>query len=324
MNSFDNIINFYLNLNENDSLVIFFDNNSSDIASSLIDSAIKNTDKVHSLNLDDLRPIKEFPVSITNLMNNATASMFIASSKEDELFRLRRPLRVLAHNKKIRHVHMPNLTKEIMKTGFNVDPKKLFKFSSKVYDFVKDSKKIKVTTKLGTDYIAIFKDHDWLDQNGNFREYDARQINLPGAEVLTCPFDSNGKVVVDGLLGDYFAQKYGVLKEIVTVEIKDNRIINISTKNKELEEDLKQYLRTDDNSDRIGEFALGTNIFLKELIGIMLQDEKFPGIHIAAGNPYPEKTKANWTSRTHVDMLILKPTIEVDGKLLMKEGKYLI
>ena len=49
---------------------------------------------------------------------------------------------------------------------------------------------------------------------------------------------------------------------------------------------------TDENSDRVGEFAIGTNIELKDVIGKILQDEKYPGIHIAFGNPYGAHTGA--------------------------------
>ena len=38
---------------------------------------------------------------------------------------------------------------------------------------------------------------------------------------------------------------------------------------------------TDENSNRIGELGIGLLIYLTALIGNILQDEKFPGVHIA-------------------------------------------
>ena len=35
----------------------------------------------------------------------------------------------------------------------------------------------------------------------------------------------------------------------------------------------------------------------------MLQDEKIPGVHIAFGHPYTEHTGADWSAKTHVDMV---------------------
>jgi len=59
----------------------------------------------------------------------------------------------------------------------------------------------------------------------------------------------------------------------------------------------------DSNSDRVGEFAIGTNIDLKDVIGEILQDEKYPGVHIAFGNPYGAHTGAEWDSSTHIDVV---------------------
>ena len=41
----------------------------------------------------------------------------------------------------------------------------------------------------------------------------------------------------------------------------------------------REYLQTDKESARAGEFAIGTNIGLTRLVGNLLQDEKFPGVH---------------------------------------------
>jgi len=59
------------------------------------------------------------------------------------------------------------------------------------------------------------------------------------------------------------------------------------------------------------------------LIGNLLQDEK-ARVHHAFGGPYPELTGANWSSKTHVDALLKKCSIRVDGKKIMENDKYLI
>jgi leucyl aminopeptidase (aminopeptidase T) len=80
----------------------------------------------------------------------------------------------------------------------------------------------------------------------------------------------------------------------------------------------------DENSDRVGEFAIGTNIELKHVIGHILQDEKFPGIHIAFGNPYGEHTGAAWYSSTHIDVVGTRFDIWVDDQQIMRDGQFLI
>jgi len=91
-----------------------------------------------------------------------------------------------------------------------------------------------------------------------------------------------------------------------------------------LESDFWKYTHRDENSDRVGEFAIGTNIELRDVIGQILQDEKFPGVHIAFGNPYGEHTGAEWYSSTHIDVVGTKFDIWVDDRQIMRQGKFLI
>ncbi len=74
--------------------------------------------------------------------------------------------------------------------------------------------------------------------------------------------------------------------------MKGNRLTEVQSNNAELEDEFWRYTHTDENSDRVGEFAIGTNIGLKGVIGNILQDEKLPGIHMAFGNPYGAHTGA--------------------------------
>ena len=79
---------------------------------------------------------------------------------------------------------------------------------------------------------------------------------------------------------------------------------------------------TDENSDRVGELAFGTNLGLSRMIGILLQDEKFPGVHIAFGDPYGSQTHANWKSLTHVDVLTRNCDVWIDEDRVIEKGHY--
>lgn len=107
--------------------------------------------------------------------------------------------------------------------------------------------------------------------------------------------------------------------------IKNSRIIEVSCqKNRKLEKEFLEYISHDKNSNRIGEFAIGTNTSVKKIIGNLLQDEKIPGIHMAAGNPYPELTGAKWKSNIHCDGVMPMATVHVDGKPLLVSGKFVV
>jgi leucyl aminopeptidase (aminopeptidase T) len=102
----------------------------------------------------------------------------------------------------------------------------------------------------------------------------------------------------------------------------------VESANKELERAFWEYTHTDENSDRVGEFAIGTNIGVTRVIGNILQDEKFPGIHIAFGDPYGAHTGAPWKSTTHIDVVGLEFDIwlgtQGSEEQIMRAGKFLI
>ena len=68
--------------------------------------------------------------------------------------------------------------------------------------------------------------------------------------------------------------------------------VSASCARKDLEEEFWSYCHTDENSDRVGELAFGTNLSLSDMIGVLLQDEKLPGVHLAFGDPYGSQTHA--------------------------------
>jgi len=110
----------------------------------------------------------------------------------------------------------------------------------------------------------------------------------------------------------------------LTIQIEGNRLSGAECQKKELRDDFWVYTHTDENSDRVGEFAIGTNIELKDVIGEILQDEKYPGVHIAFGNPYGAHTGAEWYSSTHIDVVGRNFDIWVDQKQIMQGGQFLI
>jgi leucyl aminopeptidase (aminopeptidase T) len=149
--------------------------------------------------------------------------------------------------------------------------------------------------------------------------------NLPAGEVFTTPATVDGTFVCDATAGDHFNGKYGDLQSTpLTLQIANARLVAVHCDRKDLEQEFWDYCHTDENSDRVGEFAIGTNIELTNVIGQILQDEKFPGIHIAFGNPYGEHTGAKWFSCTHIDVVGRKFDIWVDGRQVMEKGRFLI
>ncbi|MDH7599037.1 MAG: aminopeptidase [Sedimentisphaerales bacterium] len=282
--------------------------------------------------MEDLGPRPEdgsqplpFPASIEQALSMAQVSFYVAQCKKGELSSFRRPMLAAVERYRLRHAHMPGFTARMMSEGMAADYKQIQAITRAVYQIVRQAEWIKVTTPAGTDLTVTFdRSIRWIPSDGLITE--DHWTNLPDGEVFTAPASADGVVVVDGCLGDFFSERYGLLKDRpIRYELKDGRAVkgSVYCLDRALEQDFVRYtFQTDQNSDRVGEFAIGTNIGLKALIGNLLQDEKFPGVHIALGSPYPTKTGANWDSCAHNDGILLAPTILVGDRRIMKDGVF--
>jgi aminopeptidase len=88
-------------------------------------------------------------------------------------------------------------------------------------------------------------------------------------------------------------------------------------------DEFRRYTKTDENSDRVGELGIGTNLAIQDVRGNILQDEKIPGCHIAFGHPGGEHTGQTWVSTTHIDCVGRDFDIWIHGEMVMQSGKCL-
>jgi aminopeptidase len=269
------------------------------------------------------RPLTDLPREILDDLETCQVSIFAVQAQTREL-RSRIQMTEVVNRKKIRHAHMVNINRQIMLEGMRADFEKVDRLSAKVIAMVRKAQRVRATTAAGTDLTAdLNPNYKWLKTSGIISP--EKWGNLPGGEIFTTPGEVNGTFVIDGVVGDYLCAKFGSLQENpLTVRMKGNRLTEAHSENRELENDFWKYTHTDENSDRVGEFAIGTNIDLKEVIGQILQDEKYPGVHIAFGNPYGAHTGADWDSTTHIDVVGRKFNIWVDDEQIMREGKFLV
>jgi len=270
------------------------------------------------------RPLTSLPKALEEMIPWANVTFYAARSIVGELG-LRGPFIKLA-KQHARHGHMPSVSERLMEEGMSGDYDKISEISKRVYDFVATAKRAHVTSPAGSDLTAEFHpEWRWKISDGIFRT-KGMWGNLPDGEVFTAAWKASGTVIAEEL-GDWFSDKYGVLEHSpVKIKVEDSRanLRTIECSNAQLREEFVKYLQTDENSNRFGEFAIGTNIFLTELVGNLLQDEKFPSVHIAFGNPYPDETGADWESKTHVDAILKDATVWIDDKKLMENGRFVL
>ena len=320
-----NAVSVCLRIQRDEKVCVITDEVTLEISAALVSELEKLGVPYHAWVLEDLapRPLKELPREILEDLESSQVSIFAVQAQTNEL-RSRMQMTEVVNRRKIRHAHMVNINRQIMLEGMRADFLRVDRLSQKVVEMVRKASKIRAKTAAGTDLTAdLNPNYRWLKTSGIITP--EKWGNLPGGEIFTTPGEVNGTFVIDGVVGDYLCAKFGsLLENPLTIHIKGNRLTEAHSENRELEDDFWRYTHTDENSNRVGEFAIGTNIDLKDVIGQILQDEKYPGVHIAFGNPYGAHTGAEWDSSTHIDVVGRKFNIWVDDQQIMRDGKFLL
>lgn len=269
------------------------------------------------------RPITAAPATVLAAFEHAEAGILCVQPQEGEL-PARMEIVALIERRRIRYAHMIGVTPQIMREGMRADYVQVDRLSTQLCARLDHARSLTVRTASGTNFGATF-DHSlaWVKTSGliNPRYWS----NLPAGEVFTTPSSVDGTFVCDGTAGDYFNSKYGSLDRTpLVLEVRGGRLVSARCDRTDLERDFWSYCHTDENSDRVGELAFGTNLGLREMIGILLQDEKVPGVHLAFGDPYGSQTHADWKSRTHVDVLTRGCDVWIDDEQVIENGQYML
>ena len=319
-----NAIRVCLRVKPEERVTLITDEASKLIAASLADEITAVGSSFHAFLLEDLapRPLKVMPQPALDDLETCQVSIFAAQALQNELHS-RMQMTEVVNRRKLRHAHMVNINKQIMMEGMRADFLKVDEISRRIWELASSARTIHATTVAGTDLRGEFNPNfRWLKTSGIISQ--EKWGNLPGGEVFTAPQSVDGTLVVDGVVGDYLCSKFGSLREApLTMTIQQGRLREVHSDNRELQDDFWRYTHTDENSDRVGEFAIGTNIALRQVIGHILQDEKLPGLHIAFGNPYGEHTGAQWYSSTHIDVVGTRFNIWIDDRQIMSQGQFL-
>jgi len=320
-----NAVYVCLRVQPSEKVTVITDEATKEIAASLVRELENLGAPYHAWILEELapRPLTDLPQPILDDLEASQVSIFAVQAQSNEL-RTRMQMTDVVNQRRIRHAHMVNINRQIMLEGMRADFLKVDRISAKVVEKVREAKQIRAKTPAGTDLTATLNpQYRWIKTSGLISP--DKWGNLPGGEVFTTPGQVNGTFVIDGVVGDWLCAKFGDLAaNPLTIRVKGNRLSEAHSENRELENDFWSYTHTDENSDLVGEFAIGTNIELKDVIGQILQDEKYPGVHIAFGNPYGAHTGAQWFSSTHIDVVGRKFDIWVDEEQIMRDGQFLI
>ena len=220
-----------------------------------------------------------------------------------------------------RHAHMPALDATSLGAGMAADYREVAAFSEKVRRLLTGARSITVRNALGTDIrFDLDPDRPWIALTGLYRSA-GQGGRLPQGEVFCAPLAADGTIAAS-VIGYPFNAETGLLAQPVRFEVRAGRLVRLDHPDDGLAARLREWFSRDEHAGRIGEFAVGTNLACTALTGNLLFDENVPGCHIALGHPFGDYTGADWHSEVHVDLVVDRPTIAVDGLPLIADGRY--
>jgi leucyl aminopeptidase (aminopeptidase T) len=320
-----NAVRTCLAIQRGERVALIADRESAEVAASLEQALADREARADCVLIESVsaRPMRTAPRQVLDALEQADAGILCVQPREGELA-ARMAIVAAVERRRIRYAHMVGVSPRIMREGLRADYRQVDRLSQQLCERMQSASTLRVRTRGGTDLLATFDPSlAWVKTSGliNPRYWS----NLPAGEVFTTPKSVDGTFVCDGTAGDYFNGKYGSLAATpLVLRIAGGRLAAAECTRTDLQQDFWEYCHTDENSDRVGELAFGTNFGLHEMIGVLLQDEKVPGVHLAFGDPYGNQTHADWSSRTHVDVLTRHCNVWIDDEQVIEEGRYLL
>jgi aminopeptidase len=320
-----NAIETCLAVKPGERVALVADEASAVVAASLSSAVERASARCHGVLIERAarRPIGHAPPEVLDALERADAGILCVQPLEGELT-ARMEIVATVERRAMRYAHMIGVTPAIMQQGMRADYRKVDALSQRLCERMRTARTLLVRTAAGTAITASFDPSlAWVKTSGIISE--RYWSNLPAGEVFTTPASVDGTFVCNGTAGDYFGPKYGDLQHTpLVLELSGGRLVAARCDRRDLEREFWTYCHTDGNSDRVGELAFGTNIALESMIGVLLQDEKIPGVHIAFGDPYGSQTGATWKSATHIDVLTRDCDVWIDDDQVIGAGKYLM
>jgi leucyl aminopeptidase (aminopeptidase T) len=212
---------------------------------------------------------------------------------------------------------LPGITEEAMKRSLKADYRGIEARTKKIAPLVTAAREARVTTALGTDITMSLEGRTCHEDHGIVRAA-GEFTNLPAGEAYLAPLEgtASGTIVVDGS-----AAGVGIVKKPITLEVADGYAVDIRG-GAEAETLNRITAKFGKDGRNIAELGIGTND-KATLTGLVLEDEKVMGtVHIAIGDNASMGGKVSVPS--HLDLVIRKPTLVLDGREIIKDGKLLV
>jgi leucyl aminopeptidase (aminopeptidase T) len=214
----------------------------------------------------------------------------------------------------VRIATLPGVTEDVLARAMSADPREVGRLAGMTAKRLTDASEAHIACDRGSDLTLSLEgrkgqvDDGRLDSPGAFG-------NLPCGEGYIAPLEDrgDGRLVVDGAIAGF-----GVLEEPVELKVEGGRLTEASG---EVGRGLMETLAAGDG-ETVAELGVGTNGRARPS-GNVLEDEKILGsVHVAFGSSAAIGGAVQ--ASVHIDCVVLKPELRLDGEPATRGGRLLI
>jgi leucyl aminopeptidase (aminopeptidase T) len=209
---------------------------------------------------------------------------------------------------------LPGVTEEMLARVMSADMEGLRRKGHAVAEALDRASEAQITDTHGTDLRLDLSGREAIPDAGELTEPGAFG-NLPCGEGFISPAGAEGTLVIDGSLAGI-----GLAEEPVELVLEGGHLT--SARGGQGMAFMELLTAHGEDGTNIAELGVGTNE-RAILTGEILEDEKIAGtIHIAFG----ASAGIGGTVQVpvHLDCIVMKPTLELDGEAIVRDGELLI
>ncbi len=211
---------------------------------------------------------------------------------------------------------LPEVTDEMLARVMSADMAELRRRGAAVAAALDAGSEARITCPRGSDLMLRIEGRTAISDAGELSEPGAFG-NLPCGEGFIGPLETEGGgvLVVDGTIGGI-----GAVREPITLQVVDGNLEEAS--GPEGAQLLKMLRAAGPQGTGVAELGIGTNE-KAILTGNLLEDEKLLGTcHVAFGASAGVGGVVQVP--IHLDCVVLKPTVAIDGREIVREGELLL
>ena len=209
---------------------------------------------------------------------------------------------------------LPGVTEEMLARVMSADMEGLRRKGGAVAEALDSASEARLTCPNGSELVLSLEGRSAIPDAGELTEPGAFG-NLPCGEGFIAPAGGYGTLVIDGSMAGV-----GRVAEPVELVVEGGHLT--SARGGQGMEFMELLTEHGDPGTNLAELGIGTNE-KAELTGNILEDEKILGTaHVAFGASAAIGGEVQVP--VHLDVVVLKPTVELDGEPLVRDGELLV